>query len=327
MSSMTNEGLLARTVIPLLRAVRYGRKRREGRRAAARPMAGEESRDQVPAAFLFGCGRSGTTLLGGLFANHPEAMYLREPYHLWAAIEPRADVTNFHVDVDGLFFMSESDVTPEARVRFVRTMLLPARAAGKRLLIEKTPHNICRIGYVEALVPDASRTRFVHIVRDGVDVVRSIDRLAAASAYRVGGKPNYNQWWGNFGRKWESLSRDGAAAGYFPNEVGSLTTHAERGAYEWLCSLGEADRWRSHLGDRMLEIRYQDLTGSPREIVPRVCSHLGLRCDAAWLDHAIAPIQPERRNKGGSLRLPAAMADRFNALQIRHGFAGRAETR
>src|SRR6516164_2657563 len=40
------------------------------------------SGDQAP-IFIIGCGRSGTTLLGELFAKHPELSYRYEPYHRW----------------------------------------------------------------------------------------------------------------------------------------------------------------------------------------------------------------------------------------------------
>ncbi len=46
-------------------------------------------------------------------------------------------------------------------------------AAGRRRLVEKTPVNSFRIGYLDALCPDA---RFVHIIRDGRDVAASISR-------------------------------------------------------------------------------------------------------------------------------------------------------
>ncbi len=266
-------------LLPYLRAIRYERLRRQALRAARTPAPGESHADQPGSAFLMGSGRSGTTLLGRLFEHHPEVRYLFEPYHAWAAIEPRSDVTNFHVKSDGQFFMDASLATADARTRFVRTMLAPVSNARRRLLVEKTPHNVCRIGFIEALVPDPSRTKYVHIVRDGVDIARSIDRLATTGTYRIAGKPDYNQWWGRGRCKWKSLARDGAAHGYFPQEIGALTSDAQRGAYEWLCSIGEADVWRDRLGSRMIEIRYPDLTSRPRDIVADVCQHLGISCE------------------------------------------------
>lgn len=312
-------------LLPYLRAIRYERLRRGALREARTPAPGEQGGEHPGSAFLVGSGRSGTTLLGRLFERHPEVLYLFEPYHAWAAIEPRSDVTNFHVRANGLFFMDASDVSEGAGTRFIRTMLAATNRAGKRMLVEKTPHNVCRIGYIEALVPDKERTRYVHIVRDGVDIARSIGRLATVGTYRIAGKPNYNQWWGLDGCKWKSLARDGAARGYFPDEVGAIETDEQRGAYEWLCSIGEADRWREMLGSRMLEIKYADLTSRPGEVLKGVCDHLGISCDGVWLDRAIAPVQPERRNKGETLRLPPEMAARFNAYQERFGFEGRAE--
>ena len=294
------------------------------RRRAARIARRRSPADDAPAracGFVVGAGRSGTTILGEILSAHPAVHYLYEPYHLWAAVEPRTDVTNLHTRVYGRFMMTERDATEEVRRRFRR--LASAMGHDGQLLVEKTPHNVARIGFLEALAPES---RYVHMVRNGLDVARSVDRIASVSRYRIAGKPHYNQWWGERGAKWASLARDGADAGYFADEVALLTTHAQRGAYEWVVSLGEADRWRDRLETRLLEITYAGLTGDPLPRLERICDFFGIDVPAAWLAHARERLHAERRNEGAVLALPPAIRERFNQLQQRYAFEGRATT-
>lgn len=306
---------------PLARAVKYRRLHARSRRLSlkrdvAAPM-------DFPIAFVHGCGRSGTTILGRVLQSHPGIHYLFEPYHAWAVVDPNTDMLRLYTDGRGATIMRGEEVTEETRERFRRVILSEGVRSGRGLLVEKTPINALRLGYLEILAPHA---RHVHIVRDGVDVVRSIDRLASANAYAIAGKPTLNRWWGVGGWKWEALARDGAAAGYYPDEVPSLRTHRERGAYEWLVTMHEIDRYRQRLGDRLLELTYEDLTGRSRPTLVRVCEHLALDAPAAWLGQADGALDEARRNPGDPLRLPERTAEDFNRFQERFGFKNRAES-
>lgn len=69
---------------------------------------------------------------------------------------------------------------------------------------------------------------------------------------------------------------------------------------------GAAHHWRAHvkaaraasaaLGDRMLEIRYEDLVSRPQEQLERLCTFLGLPFEVAMLDHGASPeVIPQHR--------------------------------
>ncbi len=273
-------------------------------------------------AFIVGCGRSGTTILARVFRDHPEVCLLHEPWHLWAAVDPRCDITNLYRTIDAAFVMGSECATPEAQARFARLIgTVRRRRACARLVIEKTPHDVARIGFLEGL---AAEPRYIHIVRSGVDVARSIERIAARSSFPTFARPPRNRWWGIGGSKWKALARDGAAHGYFPNEVLLLTGDAQKGAYEWLVSLGEADRWRAALGPRLYEFTYPSFTSQPMQALEQICTFLGISCPDAWLAHAVERVHPENRHEGPPLQLPPAMCERFNAYQERYGFAGTA---
>jgi hypothetical protein len=210
------------------------------------------------------------------------------------------------------------------RVRFARLILGARERSGRRVLVEKTPHNVYRIGLLEALTGGGAK--YVHIVRDGIDVARSIERLAANQPYKMAGRADYNQWWGSNELKWRRLAEEGPARGHFSvEEVSRLRTHGQRGAYEWLTSLGEADRWRAVLGDRLLELTYRELTVDTVQTLRRVASHVGAEAPTPWLDEAVTMVSPERRNKGGELRLPERMNEQFNRYQERYGFEDRSQ--
>lgn len=271
--------------------------------------------------FLIGCGRSGTTLLGQILSEHPNISYLFEPYHLWAAVDPRTDILNLYSSIDADLLMNTSHYNSGSQIRFNRLFLYDNRNKKATILLEKTPLNAMRIGYLNALDPGA---KFIHIVRDGIDVSLSIDRIASTNSYKIAGKPLFNQWWGVKNYKWRALARDGAAAGYYPDEVGQLQDNRGKGAYEWLVTLGEIDRWREFLGNRLYEISYNQLTTNSQETLRDICQFLQVDISNIWLEKASQKIYSPQTTLENRLGLPLAMCESFNLYQTRFNFPNRA---
>jgi len=296
--------------VPLARRVRLDGIHAAARRRAARGPADPPAR---PPLFVVGCGRSGTTILGNLIGIHPDVTYLNEPYHLWAAIDPALDLTNLHVRTPARLYWTDP-ATDEERLRFLR---LFGPLGQSRRLVEKTPHNIYRVDWIRSIVPDA---RFVNIRRSGIEVIRSIDRIASTSTYRMM-RPDYNQWWGSCGCKWDALSRECPERGH-PWDVDRLTTSLDRGAYEWLTSLGEADRLATEIGDHWLDVDHPMLCRDPRGTLTRICEHAGLDPVTAWLDRCAQEIV-ERPAAPRNVAIDETIRDDFNRMQERFGFEGR----
>ena len=106
-------------------------------------------------AFVIGCPRSGTSVLGELIAAHPETRYVFE------------NLGGFP-QRDGHHRLVAADATPGAieRLRGVVDEL-----AGERLLVDKSPRLALRVPFIRAVWPDC---KIVHIVRDGRDAACSL---------------------------------------------------------------------------------------------------------------------------------------------------------
>lgn len=304
-------------LLPFARAVRLRLRYAGARRQAS---SSRTFLFRTPPVFVIGCGRSGTTILGDLLQSHPQTQYLFEPYHLWTAVDPRTDMLHlFQQHAPAACVLTADDATPPIAQRFSATFGRIAAQSPSQVLIEKTPINALRLSYLDAIAPGC---RFIHIVRDGVDVARSIARLATTNTYRIAGKPNFNQWWGENDAKWRLLSRDGASLGYHPLDTSRLDTEEARGAYEWIVSLREVLRYRYMLGDRLIEIRHSDLIESPRDTLGRIATFTRIGARRDWLEDCALRVQEPRRAERHAIALPPAMAEDFNELQRVYGFHG-----
>ena len=308
------------TLKPQLRAIKYGWLRYFSEWQASQSKASRLTTNQR-ITFLIGCGRSGTTILGEILSLHPQISYLFEPYHLWAGVDNRTDVLNLYHQLEASLLMDASMVTPDAHRRFER--LIGSRGKKSQLLLEKTPLNAMRIGYLQALAP---HSKFIHLVRDGVDVCRSIAKLAIGNTYKIAGKPLLNQWWGIKNAKWFSLVRDGITAQYYADEVPYLKEHEAKGAYEWLVSLEEVERWRTPLNNSLFELTYSSLTLEPISNLKNLCEFLGLDSPLSWLKQAKSMIKTSQVEQQYILTLPSSMCQAFNNYQKYYGFSQRAIT-
>jgi len=269
--------------------------------------------------FILGCGRSGTTMLGDLLRIHPEVAYLFEPFALWAAVDARTDVTHVYSDAAVGIVLDERDWTASSQSRFDR--LFASAAGGKPQLIEKSPRNTMRIGYLRRLAPGC---RFVHIVRSGPDVARSIARYAERNAdHPQRQRRQINSWWGVRDAKWRALCFDAAQQSSWPDEMPAYRDHQTRGACEWLMSIEAVDRRKRVLGDHLLEVRYDDVTSSPGDALLEIADFLQIDPAPTWLDGAVELVRPSPDRQVTPLALPSALVSRLNEWQERYGFAER----
>ena len=139
--------------------------------------------------FIIGSARSGTTLLQAMLASHSEVYSFPES-HFFCKAAPRGRfgrrlgiakksfagaAMKYLFDVlqrPDLVYLapSRSPFFRNYGKAFVRAVDTATVDDGKRMWVEKTPHHIDFIDLIERRVESA---KFVHILRDGRDVVAS----------------------------------------------------------------------------------------------------------------------------------------------------------
>jgi Sulfotransferase family len=186
-------------------------------------------------------------------------------------------------------------------------------------MVEKSPANTLRVGYLEELHPGP---RYVHLVRDGAQVAASIGRIAGRNRWlALGGRQD--DWWGVRHAKWKLLAAERARLPQGHDEVPLLRDDRARGAYEWMLGMLEVDRHRDVVGPRLLDVDYLALTCDPRALLPAIAAHSGLDPAPDWLAGGAERVRAGR-DAAEELALPPALCEVFNDLQARFGFRSRA---
>ena len=111
--------------------------------------------------FIVGSPRSGTTITAETLSRHPDIVYFYEPYYLWK-----------HGSGNGLDDeLNPSDVD-DATFSFIRRHCHQFwKRSGARFVIEQSPEESLMVPLLRRALPKA---RFIHMVRDGYDCIRSI---------------------------------------------------------------------------------------------------------------------------------------------------------
>jgi hypothetical protein len=124
---------------------------------------------------VFGCPRSGTTWLARLLLSHPQAA---GPEHsesrLFADLQPFA--TALEHPGDGPLAYVDASTLVSALRHFCDDLLGSELISepGVRRVVEKTPAHAFQLPFIHRIYPDAW---YIHIVRDGRDVARSISEV------------------------------------------------------------------------------------------------------------------------------------------------------
>jgi hypothetical protein len=155
-----------------------------------------------------------------------------------------------------------------------------ATRSDARVVLEKTPNHRLQASLQAQLYPDA---KYVHIIRDGRDVVASQREL-----------------WGDTADEFADADR--AAAGWAA-AVRDVRAHFGDLAY--------------------LELRYEDIVRDPTAALERIFDHLGLAHDAALRDAAAAfgraPVHTSPQSPGVGVRKHAGDVAAERAVAIAAG--------
>jgi len=114
-------------------------------------------------AFIVGCQRSGTTILGDILQAHAGVAYIYEPYYIWY----------FHAKDISTDYISLKDIGTKETLWIRKQFRIFCSKMGKTLVIDKSPEHSFNLPFVYSVFPNA---KFIHIFRDGRDVVLSIKK-------------------------------------------------------------------------------------------------------------------------------------------------------
>lgn len=192
-----------------------------------------------------GCPRSGTTLTQALLGAHPEVDAGPESTVFLRRITRPAEIDRRFGFADG--FVEQLQRESRSQAEFVDLFQRACLArSGRSVWAEKTPWNVLRLDFIWAHFPKA---RFIHVVRDGRDVLCSLRRKTAVKVGTV------DRW---------SLKGVRACADYWAEHVAA-----------GLRRRGDA---------RYLEVLYRDLVREPEATLRRILQFAGLDWDPAILD-------------------------------------------
>ena len=201
--------------------------------------------------FVVGCSRSGTTLLQVLLSSHPDLTSFPETNFFWSAIGNRRKVLAklglptgleskaIRHTIDLLELDKQEHPVPRffptfssAVNKYIHILDKQAVKEGKSMWLEKTPLHVCRIDFIEKYVDDPV---FVHIARDGREVVASICDRAREYPDRFGWQRDLSYgidlWNRTVARSIECMGREGHVFTTYDRIVRSTEDEVKR-----LCS-------------------------------------------------------------------------------------------
>ncbi|MBW1835562.1 MAG: sulfotransferase [Deltaproteobacteria bacterium] len=202
--------------------------------------------------FIIGAARSGTTWVLDILTAHPEVTGIHESW--------------LFTQNNGLFALFTSAHWPPKRsglgrllgreelIKYTRNLatqiMSHAIKPGHRYLVEKSPHHLFVIPFINEIFPEA---KFIHVLRDGRDV--SVSVRAASKSWEP-------DWRKTFGRSIKSAAR------------------------AWKHAVKSSRKSGENLNNRFLEIRYEEIYKDPFDTYRRLFDFCEIPYDDGILQSA-----------------------------------------
>lgn len=250
--------------------------------------------------FIIGCGRSGTTILGKLLSQHRDVTYLNERRDLWLA-DPQTDIwSDQAVKRGGKLALTAADVDPYRARKLYDAFATEIKTLGGGRMVEKLPINSFRVGYIAQIFPEA---RFIHLLRNGLEVAASISGVAQAFT-----------WYGHDDYKWRLLADYARLNGL--ETLVEQTQHDMRlrGLLEWRLSVTDVQNSLEQLPqERVFTLRYREMMAAPVECCERLERFIGLSSDPAIYQFAEAEF---KRRSPELLNVPLSKVEKAVAGEL-----------
>lgn len=278
--------------------------------------AGNQHRDSLPFTplVIIGAGRSGTNLLRDVLTSLPG-------FETWPCDEINPIWRHGNID------WRNDEIPPERATLRVRQSIQKAfmqiwRQQGRPdFVVEKTCANALRVPFVDAVLPGA---RYIHIVRNGFDVVASARKrwlgelevpgipyyLAKARYAPLSDLPRYaasalkNRVAIKFGKQEHFNSWGPRFAGIDALVDAPLD---EIVAKQWAACVSLSDSaFAAMAPERVFQLRYEDFTRDPYNSLTEITQWLEIPCDNEILKVAVSHVKTSSVGKG------KAVAEAFN---------------
>lgn len=212
--------------------------------------------------FIGGAARSGTTLVRAILDSHSRIACGPELKIGKAILEQWQETRQAQAALKDAQTVPVEEVDRLYRELFLGLLDPYREATGKVRVAEKSPGNVFLFQALGALFPEAL---FVHVIRDGRDVVASLLRQTHWKDAETGEPLPYTQ-------------------------------DAETAARYWVAAVEAGRRAGAALGPRYMEIGYERLVAAPAEVVAGLCGWLGEPFEEAMLSTFATRLEPQEPN-------------------------------
>jgi hypothetical protein len=259
--------------------------------------------------FIVGCPRSGTTFLGRVISSHPEVYFLNEPCWLWSLIEAKCDIWGCLRNPNkGVLLLSERDYEYSKADLLSRSLEYLRVEAKKSILLEKTPENAARMGWINKMLPDC---KFIHIIRHPNDVALSWEKAIVSWYGEEGwGKAPYCR----------ALKRHAQINEDFHRYLEISVDNYDRGLAIWNFFVKQACKMgRSLPRNRYIEVRYEEFVKDPVDIMERLFRFISLPYAKNTIEYVHAEISDASVSK--PIKKPGVMHEIAGSLMAELGYS------